>query len=36
VFEVQDFPADVLSPEDAAREQALREELQKKGYRVVI
>ena len=36
VFEIQDFPADVLSPEDAAREQALREELQKKGYRVVI
>jgi hypothetical protein len=36
VFEVHDFPADVLSPEDAAREQALREELQKKGYRVVI
>src|ERR1700747_257124 len=30
VFEVHDFPADVLSPEDAAREQALREELQKK------
>src|SRR6201993_5503120 len=36
VFEIQDFPAGVLSPEDAAREQALREELQKKGYRVVI
>jgi hypothetical protein len=36
VFEVHDFPADVLSPEDAAREQALREELQKKGYRVAI
>jgi hypothetical protein len=36
VFEIQDFPADVLSPEDAAREQVLREELQKKGYRVVI
>src|ERR1700676_2505431 len=28
VFEVSDFPAEVLSPEDAAREQALRDELQ--------
>lgn len=31
VFEASDFPADVLPPEDAAREQALREELQKKA-----
>src|ERR1700731_3614127 len=28
VFEADDFGAEVLSPEDAAREQALREELQ--------
>ena len=31
VYEVSDFPADVLPPEDAAREQALRNELQKKA-----
>jgi hypothetical protein len=31
VYEVSDFPADVLPPEDAAREQALRDELQKKA-----
>jgi hypothetical protein len=31
VFETSDFPADVLPPEDAAREQAMREELQKKA-----
>lgn len=31
VFEASDFPADVLPPEDAAREQALRDELQKKA-----
>jgi hypothetical protein len=31
VYEVGDFPADVLSPEDAAREQALRNDLQRKA-----
>lgn len=31
VFEVEDFPSDVLSPEEAAKEQALRDELAKKG-----
>jgi hypothetical protein len=31
VFEAVDFPAEVLPPEDAAREQALREELQRKA-----
>jgi hypothetical protein len=31
VFEPSDFPADVLSPEDAAREERMREELQKKA-----
>ena len=31
VYETSDFPADVLPPEDAAREQALRDELQKKA-----
>ena len=31
VYEVSDFPAEVLPPEDAAREQALRDELQKKS-----
>jgi len=31
VYEVSDFPADVLPPEDAAREQALRDELQKRA-----
>jgi hypothetical protein len=30
-YEASDFPADVLPPEDAAREQALRDELQKKA-----
>src|SRR4029077_59564 len=30
VFEIQDFPAEVFPPEDAAREQALRDELQRK------
>src|SRR5438034_953044 len=30
VFEACDFPADVFPPEDASREQALREELQKR------
>ena len=31
IFETEDFPADVLPPEEAAREQALRAELQKKA-----
>ena len=31
VFEASDFPADVFPPEEAAREQALRDELQKKS-----
>ncbi|MFF7727230.1 YciI family protein [Streptomyces sp. NPDC008001] len=31
IFEPSDFPPDVLSPEDAAREEALRDELQGKG-----
>ena len=31
VYEAWDFPADVLPPEDAAREQALRDELRKKA-----
>ena len=31
VYEMSDFPADVLPPEDAAREQALRDELRKKA-----
>ena len=30
VFETADFPADILTPEEAAREQALREEIQKR------
>jgi hypothetical protein len=30
VYEVSDFPAEVLPPEEAAREQALRDELQRK------
>jgi YCII-related domain-containing protein len=30
VFEASDFPAEISPPEDAAREQALREELQRK------
>jgi hypothetical protein len=30
VYEASDFPAEVFPPEDAAREQALRDELQKK------
>src|SRR4029077_18797919 len=33
VFETSDFPADVLLPEAAAREDALRAELQKKAKR---
>ena len=31
VFEASDFPAEVFSPEDAAREQELRDELQRKA-----
>ena len=31
VFEVQDFPAQLITPEHAARMQALREELKKKA-----
>jgi hypothetical protein len=31
VYEVSDFPTDVFPPEDAAREQALRDELQRKA-----
>jgi hypothetical protein len=31
VYEVGDFPAEVFPPEDAAREQALRDELQRKA-----
>ncbi|MEV4437961.1 YciI family protein [Streptomyces sp. NPDC049577] len=31
IFEPSDFPADVLSPEDAAREEALREELRNRA-----
>ena len=33
VFETSDFPADVLPPEAAAREEALRAELEKKAKR---
>ena len=31
IFETADFPADVLPPEEAAREESLRAELQKKA-----
>ncbi len=31
VFEATDFPAEIFPPEDAAREQSLRDELQKKA-----
>jgi len=31
VFEASDFPAEIFPPEDAAREQSLRDELQKKA-----
>lgn len=30
VFEASDFPAEIFPPEDAAREQSLRDELQRK------
>jgi hypothetical protein len=33
VFEASDFPADVFPPEEAAREQKLRDELQKKAQK---
>jgi hypothetical protein len=33
VFEASDFPADIFPPEDAAREEALRAELQHKAAR---
>ena len=31
VFEASDFPADVMSPEEAAKEQALRDELERRA-----
>src|ERR1700682_3804617 len=31
VYEVGDFPAEIFPPEDAAREQAVRDELQRKA-----
>jgi hypothetical protein len=31
VFEASDFPAEIFPPEDAAREQALRDELERKA-----
>jgi hypothetical protein len=31
VFEISDFPQEILSPENAEREQTLREELEKKA-----
>jgi hypothetical protein len=31
LFEASDFPADVFPPEEAAREQAMRDELQKRA-----
>jgi hypothetical protein len=33
VFETADFPPDVLTPEEAAKEDALRDELQRKAAR---
>ncbi|MDD3825191.1 MAG: YciI family protein [Anaerolineae bacterium] len=33
IFETSDFPPDVLPPEDAAREEALRERLETRGAR---
>ena len=33
VFEAADFPADVLTPEEAAKEQALREEIDRQARR---
>ena len=34
VYEVSDFPAEVFPPEDAAREQAVRDELQRKAAKL--
>jgi hypothetical protein len=34
IYEASDFPAEVLPPEAAAREQALRDELQRKAARL--
>lgn len=34
VFETEDFPADILPPEEAARERAWRDEQQKAAKRV--
>lgn len=31
IFELEDFPADVLPPEEVAREEAMREELRKRA-----
>ena len=31
LFEAADFPAEIFPPEEAAKEQALRDELQKKA-----
>lgn len=31
IFETSDFPADILPPEEAAREEALRDELRRKA-----
>ena len=33
IFEAADFPADVFPPEEAAKEQALREEMQRRATR---
>ena len=33
VFETSDFPADVMSPEEAAREEKMREELERRTAR---
>lgn len=33
LYEVSDFPAEILPPEEAAREQALRDELQRRSTR---
>ena len=34
LFEVSDFPEEIFPPEDAAREQAMRDELQKKATKL--
>jgi hypothetical protein len=33
VFEANDFPADIFPPEEVAKEEALRQELQKKSVK---